>query len=471
MDNTRKAQNKLKVFFRRVSTTSQDLIMQESADEMYRSQYSANEILIMTENGVSAKKLDMNKRPQMKKLVSLVMKNQVEIIYAFDRTRLFRDFYESNFFVSLCKTHNVSIVYTSPGNGQQATDSTIFEGVLNIVSDIEGENIARRVQEARLRYPPKKLGFIKDKETRTYSKDPEKEKSLLSYFEQIKQISNETELERNLTVYKKKLGTSKERLLKLIQDPFYAAYDISNGEHPLSHVEPYLSFDEFKEIQAGTCSAVIESYLEMEKSLKKLNTYDIRCGLCNVPMTYRYDILRKKSWYMCSRKHTKILIETETLSISVEQTLKKMFESLNTEPLIRDSRNFFKAYKQFTSQELGLLEREKKALLERIILETEDLNKWKESTEYNRLIQIEQKHQHHLIQLEKVREQAEENKELVNLLRDYLSTCKLNSTDFLASLLIKNIRAYPDELNIEVSKFDYLTEMKYEFILMGDQLL
>ncbi|CAH2717201.1 hypothetical protein BACCIP111895_04391 [Neobacillus rhizosphaerae] len=165
MVQTIKNKNKFKVFFRRVSTINQDLAMQESADAMYRENYIPDEILIMNEDGVSANKLDIEKRPQMKKLIQMIINYQVDIIYAFDRSRLFRDFYESNYFVSLCKKHKVKIFFTSSGNGQQATDSTLLEGVMNIVSDVEGKNIARRTEEARKRYPPRKLGYIKQKET------------------------------------------------------------------------------------------------------------------------------------------------------------------------------------------------------------------------------------------------------------------------------------------------------------------
>ena len=102
-------QNKYKVFFRRVSTSGQDLAMQESADAIYREKYATNEIVILNENGVSANKLNIEQRPKMKKLIRMIIQNQVDTIYVFDRSRLFRDFYESNYFVSLCKKHDVKI--------------------------------------------------------------------------------------------------------------------------------------------------------------------------------------------------------------------------------------------------------------------------------------------------------------------------------------------------------------------------
>ena len=229
--------NKYKVFFRRVSTTNQDLAMQESADAMYREKYITSEILIMNENGVSANKLDINHRPQMKRLIQMIINNQVDVIYAFDRSRLFRDFYESNYFVSLCKKNNVKIFFTSAGNGhQQATDSTLIEGVLNIVSDVEGKNIARRTEEARKRYPPRKLGYIKQKETKQYIKDPSKKDALIQFFLAIQSVTTHKNLEETLKEYKKILKSTTNQLIKIAGDPFYAGFDLTNGKNKLSHI-------------------------------------------------------------------------------------------------------------------------------------------------------------------------------------------------------------------------------------------
>jgi DNA invertase Pin-like site-specific DNA recombinase len=107
--------NKYMVFFRRVSSTTQDLAMQESADALYRDKFLEKEILILNEDGISANKLKIEHRPQIQRLINLIISNQIDTVFAFDRTRLFRDFYEAIFFVSLCKEHSVKIFFTSPG--------------------------------------------------------------------------------------------------------------------------------------------------------------------------------------------------------------------------------------------------------------------------------------------------------------------------------------------------------------------
>jgi DNA invertase Pin-like site-specific DNA recombinase len=54
--------------------------------------------------------------------------------------------------------------------------NVFLEGLLNIFSEIEENNIARRTKEARKRYPLKKLGYKKHKEPMQYRQDPNKKK-------------------------------------------------------------------------------------------------------------------------------------------------------------------------------------------------------------------------------------------------------------------------------------------------------
>ncbi|WP_099364503.1 recombinase family protein [Fredinandcohnia onubensis] len=469
MVQTIKTKNKYKVFFRRVSTTNQDLSMQESADSMYRKKYIPGEILIFNEDGVSANKLDIEHRPQMKKLINLIINNQVDIVYAFDRSRLFRDFYESNYFVSLCKKHNVKIFFTSAGNGhQQATDSTLLEGVMNIVSDVEGKNIARRTEEARKRYPPRKLGYIKQKENKQYTKDPSKKDALLQFFTVIKKVTTHTELEKTLNEYKKILKTTTNQLIKIAKDPFYAGYDLTTGKNKLSHVEPYLSYEGFKELQAH--NTLLLTYQEIERSLRNQDIYNVSCGICREPMKFHMNIPAEKAWYSCSRKHSKTLIGTEDLSLIINKLLEKIIEHLNTELLLKDSKHFFHLIRKNVDAELKSLEVKKNKLLEKIIFETDDLTSWKEKPHYVDLTKLENIQKDFLNQIEEKEYLLLENESLVKLVKDYLQKCRQTSPFFLTSMLIRTLFVYPNEVNIEVSKFDYLQDFQSQYIIKGDDL-
>lgn len=465
-----KNKNKYKIFFRRVSTANQDLAMQESADAMYREKYLSSEILIMTEDGVSANKLDIENRPQMKKLIQMIINNQVEIVYAFDRSRLFRDFYESNYFVSLCKKHNVKIFFTSAGNGhQQATDSTLLEGVMNIVSDVEGKNIARRTEEARKRYPPQKLGYIKQKETKQYIKDPSRKDALLKFFVAIKKVNTHKDLEETLKEYKKIIKTTPNQLIKIAKDPFYAGYDLTNGKNKLSHIEPYLSYEDFEELQAN--NTVLLTYQEIECSLKNQDIYDISCGICRKPMKFNLNIPTESAWYSCSRKHSKTLIGTEDLFLIINKSLKKIIEHLNTEMLLKDSKHFFQLIRKNVDLELKSLELKKHNLMEKIIFETDDFTNWKEHPHYVELTKLENIQKNLLNLIEEKEDLLFENESLVKLVKDYLHKCRQTNPFFLTSMLIGKLYVYPNEVNIEVSKFDYLQDFQSQYIFKGDDLL
>ncbi|MGG0175206.1 recombinase family protein [Gottfriedia acidiceleris] len=455
--------HKYKVFFRRVSTNNQDLAMQISADAIYRKNYISSEILIINEKGVSANKLDINKRPLMKKLIQMIINNRVEIIYAFDRSRLFRDFYESNYFVSLCKKHNVKIYFTSAGNGHhQATNSTLLEGVMNIVSDVEGKNIARRTEEARKRYPPRKLGYLKDKETKQYKKNPENKDFLLQYFKEIMRITTHKDLENTLMEFKRKLETKPEQLLKIAMDPFYAGYDLTNGKNKLLHVEPYLTYEEFQQFRDN--STLISTYLEVEKSLKNQDIYDVNCGVCRRSMKFHLNVSEVKAWYSCSHKHSKVLISTDDLILIINKSLEKTIESLNTELLLKDSRHFFQLSRKNINGELKSLEAQIHNLMEKIILEIDDISKWKDNPRYIELIKLEKIQKNLLSQLEVKKQLLLENEGLVDLLKKYLHKCSQSNSFFLTSMLIKKVFVCPNEVDIEVSKFDYLNDFQTQYI-------
>lgn len=461
--------NKYKVFFRRVSTTNQDLAMQESADAIYRENYISSEIFIINENGVSANKLDIENRPQMKKLIQMIINNQVDIIYAFDRSRLFRDFYESNYFVSLCKKHKVKIFFTSAGNGQQATDSTLLEGVMNIVSDVEGKNIARRTEEARKRYPPRKLGYLKIKESKKYIKDPSKKDALLLFFSKIGKVQTHNDMEETLNEFKKLLRTTPNQLLKIAKDPFYAGYDLTTGKNKLSHVEPYLSYEKFQELQAN--NSVILTYQEIEQSLKNEAIYDVCCGICKETMRFKYNIPDKKAWYSCSRKHSKALITTNDLFLIINKSLEKIIEYLNIELLLKDSRHIFHQISKNIEAELKTLEIKKHNLMEKIILETDDFSNWRENSHYDDLTKLENIQKELLNQIEDKQNLLLENESLVELVKNYLHKCRQTNPYFLISVLIRKLYVYPNEVNIEVSKFDYLQDFQNQYIFKGDDLL
>ncbi|MDQ0253940.1 DNA invertase Pin-like site-specific DNA recombinase [Evansella vedderi] len=457
------------VFFRRVSGKSQDLRMQVSADSIFREKHHTNEIIIIEEDGVSANKIRLKDRPEMLQLISLIKSNQVDIVYAFDRTRLFRDYYEALYFVTLCKKHNVQIHFTSAGAGhQQATDNSLIEGVMNIIGDVEGKNIARRIEEARRRYPPKKLGFIKD-EKRRYIKDPQKKDSLVQYFNTIKQIDSHIQLEEVVQKFKKVLKTTPQQLLKIAFDPFYAGYDLVNGENKLSHVEPYLTLEQHKALR--TKEKIFATHTEKLQRLKDLNIYKPVCGICNKPMNFKISFLLDTAWYSCSRKHKKVQLTAQELNEIISKALIRIIDHLDIEKLLKDSDSYFKQLKKPIESELKSIKKDINRILESHFLEECDFSKVYEHPDYKELIELECKQEKTLNEIEMKKELLLENQELSRMVKDYLGKCMESNPFFLSSMLIQAIYAYPNELSLIVNKFDYIENLKPPYIFKGDELL
>ena len=465
-----KKKNKDKVFVRRTSSKGQDLAMQESADALYRQQYVDEEIVIINEEDTSANKLKISERPKMMKLIWMILNNQVDTVYAFDRTRLFRDFYEANYFVALCRKNNVRIFFTSASNGhQQATDSTLIEGVLNIVSDIEGKNIARRTEEARKRYPSKKFGYVKDKKLKQYKKNPVKEAALKQYFLDLTKVSSSIELENLLQTYKKELKTKADSLIKIARDPFYAGYDLTKGKNKLHHVEPYLTLEQYQNLQSN--DLVLSKYEETKAILKEQNLYQPICGRCHKSMNFRYDITKESAWYTCSNKHSKVMISSNDLNNIMNLSLSNIIHKLDTEKLLKDAKQFFLGFKKSLTDELNILKNNKEDILKEIIINNEDLQSWREHPLYQEFIVQEKKLQHSLSKLESAEQQVLRNKNLAKLVKDYLQNSKISNPYFLYSMLIEKIVVYPNEVNLEINRFQYIQSIEKTLIFEGGMLV
>ncbi|USY55873.1 recombinase family protein [Bacillus sp. 1780r2a1] len=460
---------KYKVFLRRISTMSQDPSMQETADAPYRQQYSSKEIIIINEYGVSANKLYIAQRPKIQKLIKLIENNKVEVVYVFDRSRLFRKHYEGVFFIDLCKKHNVKIIFTSTGH-QEASNNTLIEGVMSIVNNLEGENITKRNAEARRRFPGKKFGYIKNKEDRTYKKNPEKEDTILEFFNVLRKVETITQLDKLLRHYKKLFKKTPEKLLEMAVDPFYAGYDISDNENKLPHVEPYLSLEDFKNLL--TKNVIISTYSHKKVALEREHLFQPYCSKCNKLMKFDFSILENKAWYSCSKKsnHSKILLPSRDLFSVVSATLSKAIEGLDTDKLLRDSRTYINQIRMLVQKDLEAISKRKEQIRQAIILENDDLVGWKLNPSYNELLKLEDYEQQLLKNITEKEELLLENKELSNLTKNYLTNSKEKNFALLVSMLIKRLDIYPEKIVITLNKFDYLSHLEPNYTFEGSDL-
>lgn len=458
------------VFFRRVSTAGQDIITQEAADLPFREKLQEDEVLIINEIATSANKKAINERPEMQRLISLIKDEKVHTIYAFDRSRLFRDFYEGMEFNDLRARYNVRVIYTSVGIGNMpASDDIFIEGLLSMFSDIEGKNIARRSREARLRYPAKKFGYQKQKETKRFIHDPSKKEGVKQYFAALMGVSSLKDLYKVMKEYRKRFKKTDEQLISMATDPFYAGYDLERGTNKLHHVTSYISIEEFLQLQR-TKGNFLKAFLERKKSLKGQNVYSPCCGYCRKPLIYKIDEESNSTSYYCSSKqHPKVIITYSDLSKIIRCVLSELIQNFNAEKLIQHSINCYRAIKRHLEAKMYTIDQTLNGIMEELVLESDDYSaSWKDDPRYKRKQLLKQEYQNCLQQINENQDSLQKNKSIIKVIDGVLINQSHVNPSTLCDMLINGIWIHGDHIEVDVFYFDYLQEMEKEIIFEGE---
>jgi DNA invertase Pin-like site-specific DNA recombinase len=458
------------IFFRRVSTAGQDIITQEAADLPFREKLADEEILIINEIATSANKKAINERPEMQKLISMIKDNKVHSIYAFDRSRLFRDFYEGMEFNELRTKYNVQVIYTSIGNGSMpASDDVFVEGLLNMFSDIEGKNIARRSREARLRYPAKKFGYQKQKETKQFLHDSSKKEIVQQFYDALKEIHSLNDLYKVTKEYRKKFKKTDEQLISIATDPFYAGYDLEKGTNKLLHVTPYISIEDFLQLQR-TKGEIFNAFLERKKSLKGQNVYSPYCGYCRVPLIYKIEEESNSAYYSCAAKlHPKVTLPVSDLSNIIRGVLNKVIQNFDAEKLIQHSMKCYRRIKNHLETEMYIIDQNLNEIIEELVLGSAAYSAdWKKDPMYKRKQLLKQEYHNCLEQIKDNQKALRNNKAVIKVIEESLIKQNNMNPSLLCDMLINGIWIYGDNMQIDVFYFDYLEEMEKEIILEGE---
>ncbi|MGG3272575.1 recombinase family protein [Priestia aryabhattai] len=456
---------KLRIFFRRVSSANQDLTTQIEFDRIYREQCDKEHIVEVNENDTSANKLSIAQRPEMMKIIQLIKEGRVEKLYAYDRTRLFRDYYEAQAFYHTCIEHNVEIIFTSSSNGHIGFTGDIFmEGLLNLFGDIEGKNIARRTREARRKYPSRKFGYIKT-EQKTYQKAPEIESALVQFFEEIQQIRSLDLFTPFLNKYRKMLAKTDDYLIRLATDPFYAGYDLYEGEYTLPHVDPFITKETFLQIQ-GQLNPLIKAYETNINKLLELYIGFPKCGYCLKPLKPRFNSDRSLVYFSCSKGHSKIYYDTFTINKTVVEVIEQIIAKLNVNQLLMDSTNSLKEIRKMIKQAQGETEMLIKETEDTILFSQEGYDKeWNKQDIYQEVLSLQQQYRLYEEELDKKQQLLIENKQLHQLTVNAIENQVALNVKALCDLLINDVRLYEQSIEFDINKCDYILNLDDEIIL------
>lgn len=460
---------KLHIFFRRVSSANQDLATQIEFDRPYREQCDKQQIVEVNEDDTSANKLSVTQRPKIMDIIQLIKEDKVEKVYAYDRTRLFRDYYEGQEFCHTCIEHNVEIIFTSSSNGHMGFTGDFFiEGLLNLFGDIEGKNIARRTVEARRKYPPKKYGYIKTKQKK-YEKAAKTESSLVEFFEEIQQIDSMELFTQFLSKYRKVLTKPVDTLLRIATDPFYAGYDLHKGEYHLPHVDPFISKETFLQIQ-GQLNPLIKAYIANMQKLREVYIDYPKCGYCLKSLKPRFSRDQTAVYFSCSKGHTKVSYDTLTINKMTMEVIEQVITNLNVNQLLRDSTNKMKEIQRMIKQAQNKTEALLKKAEDAILFSQKGYDQeWNEKEDYQEVLSLQKQYRLNEEELKMKKQLLIENKQLHQLTTEAIEKQAELNVKALCDLLIKEVRLYEQSIEVDVNKCDYILHFDDEMILQLEE--
>ena len=460
---------KLHIFFRRVSSANQDLATQIEFDRPYRELCNEEQIVEVNEDDTSANKLSVAQRPKIMDIIQLIKEDKVEKVYAYDRTRLFRDYYEGQEFCHTCIEHDVEIIFTSSSNGHMGFTGDFFiEGLLNLFGDIEGKNIARRTIEARRKYPSKKYGYVKTKQKK-YQKATEIESSLVQFFEEIQQIDSLELFTQFLLKYRKLLAKPDDTLIRMAIDPFYAGYDLHEGEYQLPHVDPFITKETFLQIQ-GQLNPLIKAYEANIQKLRELYIDYPKCGYCLKSLKPRFNSDRTAVYFSCSKGHTKVYYDTFTINKTAMEVIEQVIAKLDVNQLLIDSTNKMKEIRRMIKQAQNKTEALLKEAENAILFSQKGYDQeWNEKENYQEVLSLQKQYRLNEEELKKKQQLLIENKQLHQLIIEAIEKqAELNVTA-LCDLLIKEVRLYEQSIEVDVNKCDYILHFDNEMILQLEE--
>ena len=465
--------HKYHVFFRRVSSANQDLETQIEFDRPFREACNEDKILIIDEDATSANKLRIDQRPKIMEVLELIEADKVDTVYAYDRTRLFRDYYEAQDFCQSCIEHEVKIIFTSTSNGHIPFTGDIFmEGILNLFGDIEGKNIARRTEEARRKYPPTKFGYEKTKDKK-YQKLEETKPIIEEFFEEIQQINSLETLTPFLKKYRQAFGKGRtnENLLRMATDPFYAGYDLHGGEFHLPHVDPFLSKESFLHIQEQLVP-LIEAYELHTTDIRSLHTDLPKCGYCHKTLKPKLTADRSVAILSCSSGHKRIHYKTQEINAAVTETIEQVLNQFDADKLISDSNAKMKEIRKTLKEEMNKTKKHIQQASDAILFsENGTYNEnWEENEQYKTMQELHKVYRDLEDELSEKHKLLIDNKQLYQLTIETIESQEKMNISALASLLIYEVRLFAEKIEIDVNKFDYVRDFDSEIIIHQEDI-
>ncbi|WP_336883756.1 recombinase family protein [Priestia koreensis] len=319
----------------RVSSATQSLELQQSAAKRYLESQgltgNENFVFELTDHDVSATKLKMKDRPKLMELLRLIQEGKVKKVIAYKRDRLARNFYEFVDITRIFIKYNVEVIYTA-SNEPPFRNKLALEAFYGMFSQMEGENIRTRTNDARKQYPPRIFGYkrVKEEKQMYYVVNEEKRDTIVSLFTDFSKVKDEEEFFNFLMDSRKGLNQP-DKLLRILTNAFYAAhYDSKNGLQPLAHVEPMVSVDLYL-LAKSQINRFLAIYKEKLNEVSNLFITTPLCGKCGKEMKYRQRNALDEGYFVCSANHKRLMVTTNELNTGVNNVILEHFQSISAQ--------------------------------------------------------------------------------------------------------------------------------------------
>jgi DNA invertase Pin-like site-specific DNA recombinase len=343
---------KLTAVYVRVSTNSQNEDMQLAAAARLLQDNNTTDVKYFVDHGVSATKVPMDRRPQLKALMQDIKEGKITHIITYNRDRLARDFYE---YMTLCEQfykYNITVSFTAY-DCIPFQENTMIEGFLALVSELEGEAIKTRKHDSHKQFPSRIFGYkrIKDEVSKKihYEIDESKKDVLNQLFDNFQSVSSLEQFITLLLRYKSALQTSEHNVFKILNNSFYCAH-YKNGDqyYALEHVPPVTSLEKFLQVQE-----IVNRF--QEDIFPKTNTRPLievpTCGVCHRKMKLKKAGLNHPDIYTCSYKHKRNMITVEDLNVETKKVIHSTVETLSPDLIKKLTMNHVNKIKQEIAQE------------------------------------------------------------------------------------------------------------------------
>ncbi|WP_079504486.1 recombinase family protein [Mesobacillus jeotgali] len=322
------------VVYARVSSDQQSLDMQLEAAKPYRKKYHPDEILILSDDGVSAMKNKIEERPALQELLNLIRNDLVDTIIVYQRDRLAREFYEYLEIILLIYTHKVKVIFTATGHlpfNHDIESGIHSEGLFGMMSQIEGMSITNRTRDAFEKAPHSIFGYIVEKSgsKKTYTINQKYKDVIQNLYNDCLSAKNGREFIELLLKYKKLIGRKDSDVFNILVRPFYAGYVRVRGEYErLDYVPPIVSLGIFKDVHEHLQKLVPNLNLNTLRG-SDMPLFTPKCHICQQPLSKSNTLDNN----LKCKKHKKIVISIEDLNSLIMDVVNDAFKRTNLDQL------------------------------------------------------------------------------------------------------------------------------------------